>query len=73
MGRIEFSDLNFDYERALVGMALISMRAKWRSSLSAWRSVEKKFLTGSGIVRDACYALPLLHRERQFQGDDRAG
>jgi hypothetical protein len=49
------SDLNFDYERALVGMALISMRAKWRSSLSACRSVEKNYLTGNGIVRDACW------------------
>jgi hypothetical protein len=34
-----------DYERALVGMALISRRAKWRSSLSGCSSVEKKYLT----------------------------
>ena len=36
----------------LVGMALFSNRAKWRSSASACSSVEKKYLTGSGVVRD---------------------
>src|SRR6202043_2504217 len=39
------SDLNSDYERALVGMALISTRAKWRSSLSGCSSVGKNYLT----------------------------
>src|SRR5579864_2749363 len=29
----------------MVGMALISTRAKWRSSLSGWSSVGKKYLT----------------------------
>ena len=50
-------DLSTDYERALVGMALISTRAKWRSSLSGWSSVEKKWkkvLDNAGIVREAC-------------------
>jgi hypothetical protein len=34
-------------------MANLSTRAKWRSSMSARSSVEKKCLTRSGIVRDA--------------------
>jgi hypothetical protein len=37
-------------------MALISTRAKWRSSLSGWSSVEKKWkkvLDNAGIVREA--------------------
>src|SRR6202020_1374031 len=39
-------------------MALISTRAKWRSSLSGWSSVEKKrkkVLDNAGIVRDALH------------------
>src|SRR6266851_4087957 len=44
-------------------MALISTRAKWRSSLSGWSSVKKKWkkvLDNAGIVRDAMF--PQLSR-----------
>jgi len=40
-------------------MALISTRAKWRSSLSGWSSVgkkRKKVLDKAGIVRDAIFS-----------------
>src|SRR4029077_4368778 len=33
--------------------ATFSARAKWRSFMSAGGSVEKKYLTGSGVVREA--------------------
>jgi hypothetical protein len=47
------SDLKRITSEPLVGMALFSNRAKWRSSLSACSSVGKKYLTGSGVVREA--------------------
>jgi len=53
MGRIEISDLKLITSEPWFGMARISTRAKWRSSLSAWRSVEKKVLDTAGVVRDA--------------------
>src|SRR5438128_8321495 len=35
--------------------ATFSARAKWRSVMSAGSSVAKKYLTGSGVVREAIY------------------
>jgi hypothetical protein len=55
MGRIEMAGLKRITSEPLVGMALFSNRAKWRSSASACSSVEKKHLTGSGVVRDAMF------------------
>jgi hypothetical protein len=49
----------------LVGLAMFgclatsSARAKWRSFMSAGGSVEKKYLTGSGVVREAIYRRPM--------------
>ena len=47
MGRIETSDLKLITSEPVVGKqkATPSTRAKWRSSLSAWRGVKKKGLT----------------------------
>ena len=45
-----------DYERALVGMALISTRAKWRSSPSGWSSARKKYLTAPALSERRCFA-----------------
>ena len=53
MGRIEISDLKLITSEPWFGIALISTRAKWRSSLSACRSVEKNVLDTAGVVRDA--------------------
>jgi hypothetical protein len=56
MGRIEISALKLITSEPWFGMARISTRAKWRSSLSAWRSVEKKVkkvLDTAGVVREA--------------------
>jgi hypothetical protein len=67
MGRTEILTWT-DYERALVGMALVSRRAKWRSSLSGWSSVGKKVLDNAGIVREACLRQArksLLHSRAQ--------
>src|SRR5712692_5673775 len=36
-------------------LATSSARAKWRSFTSAGDSVEKKYLTGSGVVREAIF------------------
>src|SRR5580692_172787 len=54
MGRTECPDLNG--LRASLGLekATPSKRAKWRSSLSAYSSALKKFLTRADIVREAC-------------------
>ena len=60
MGRIEISDLKL-ITASLRRMALISTRAKWRSSLSACRSVEKKYLDTAGVVREAIYRPYPLH------------
>jgi len=38
-----------DYERALVGMAEPSTRAKWRALRSAWSSMLKKCLTAPAL------------------------
>jgi hypothetical protein len=38
-------DADLKLKRALVGMAIFSNRAKWRSSLSECRGVQKKYLT----------------------------
>src|SRR5258705_12112062 len=48
MGRTEFLTCN-DYERALVGMAEPSTRAKWRALRSARLSTLKKYLTGTTL------------------------
>jgi hypothetical protein len=53
MGRIETSDLKPITSEPMVGKAKPSTRAKWRSSLSACRGVEKKGLDSAGVVRDA--------------------
>ena len=45
MGRIEISDLKLITSEPWFGMALISTRAKWRSSPSGWSRVGKKYLT----------------------------
>jgi hypothetical protein len=52
MGRIETSDLKLITSEPMVGKAKAkpSTRAKWRSSLSACRGVEKKGLTESALL-----------------------
>jgi hypothetical protein len=45
MGRIEIPDLELITSEPWLVWQLISTRAKWRSSLSGWSSVEKKYLT----------------------------
>ena len=50
MGRTELLTWKTDYERALVAMALISMRAKWRSSSSAYLSLLEKYLTPPALL-----------------------
>jgi hypothetical protein len=55
MGRIEIPDLELITSEPWLVWQLISTRAKWRSSLSGWSSVEKKVLDNAGIVRDACF------------------
>ena len=44
-----------DYERALVGKAKSSTRAKWRSFMSACRSVFATELDSADIVREAMF------------------
>jgi hypothetical protein len=52
-----------DYERAWVGLAMFSWwptfsaKAKWRSVMSAGSSVGKKYLTESGVVKEAILQL----------------
>ena len=48
------------YERALVGMAEPSTRAKWRALRSARVSTPKKYLTGATLSERQCYANPQL-------------
>ena len=44
-------------------MALISIRAKWRSTLSAYRSVEKKYLTQPALLERRFHdTYPRTHR-----------
>jgi hypothetical protein len=43
-------------------MALISTRAKWRSSPSGWSSARQKVLDSAGVVRDAMFQ-QLAHTE----------
>src|SRR4030095_13537109 len=56
MGRIDSDLKRITSEPWLVWQcwwATFSARAKWRSVMSAGSSVEKKYLTGSGVVREA--------------------
>jgi hypothetical protein len=39
----------------MVGKAKPSTRAKWRSSLSACRGVQKKGIDSAGVVREAIF------------------
>ena len=58
MGRIDSDLKRITSEPWLVWQcwwATFSARAKWRSFMSAGGSVGKKYLTGSGLVRDAIY------------------
>src|SRR5580692_3993962 len=55
MGRTECPDLNGLRASLRLEKATPSKRAKWRSSLSAYSSALKKFLTRADIVRDAIY------------------
>jgi hypothetical protein len=57
MGRIETSDLKLITSEPMVGKqkAKPSTRAKWRSSLSACRGVEKKGLTELVLLERRCY------------------
>src|SRR5258705_4406946 len=61
MGRTEFLTCN-DYERALVGMAEPSTRAKWRALRSARLSTLKKYLTGTTLSEMGIYRQPPLSR-----------
>jgi hypothetical protein len=57
MGRIEPSDLKLITSEPWLEKqtAKPSTRAKWRSSLSACRGVEKKGIDRAGVVRDAIF------------------
>src|SRR4030095_15177476 len=58
MGRIDSDLKRITSEPWLVWQcwwATFSARAKWRSFMSAGSSVEKKYLTGSGVVREAMF------------------
>src|SRR5215472_1571105 len=57
MGRIETSDLKLITSEPKVGKAKPSTRAKWRSSLSACKGVEKKGLTTPTLLERRCYAI----------------
>ena len=48
-------------------MALISTRAKWRSSLSGWSSARKKHLTAPALSERRCY-VNNPHRKRKAVG-----
>jgi hypothetical protein len=55
MGRIDNADLKLDYERALVGMAIFSNRAKWRSFSECMPPCAQKELDTPDIVRDGIF------------------
>src|SRR4029453_17612180 len=58
MGRIDSDLKRITSEPWLVWQcwwATFSARAKWRSFMSAGSSVEKKYLTGRGVVREAMF------------------
>jgi len=57
MGRIETSDLKLITSEPMVGKAKASTRAKWRSSLSACRGVEKKALTAPALLEMRCMGI----------------
>jgi hypothetical protein len=55
MGRTEFPDPERITTRALVGPAIFSSRAKWRSSSECMPSCARKVLDTADIVREAIY------------------
>jgi hypothetical protein len=55
MGRIDISDLKRITSEPWLVWQNLSTRAKWRFFISAWSGVEKKYLTRTGVVREAIY------------------
>src|SRR5215475_9760522 len=68
MGRIETSDLKLITSEPMVGKAKHSTRAKWRSSLSACRGVEKKGLTEPVLLETAMLRQADCVYDSQFWG-----